>query len=160
MPELWNLQGGHEFKHAIKCRIFFLTCVDCCGVMSRIIGTVTFAGILLYHLINTFIISGIVATSWVVSIGTTNEQFICIHFGKNSDIIITIIHRLSLHQTQFSISVIWVPSYSHIDVFLKISQTEIVDHVSSSDEKGGTILFEKFKMIQMCLVSNKCENLI
>ena len=86
--------------------------------MSGIVGTVTLAGKLPCHLINRLIVpQSVVSTPWVIGIRTTDKQLIVISFGKNSDIVIAIVHGFSLQKASFSVSILRIPRNPHFFIF-------------------------------------------
>ena len=140
-------------------KMLFLTCKDRRGVMCGVIWAVSFAWELLYHLVNTLIVPDVVATPGVVWICPAHQQLILLHPGQHSDVIVTFILRLPLHFAQLSVSLPGVPHNPLVSVLSQISETQIVNIVSCSNQQRMSVLFQQFKMIWMSLIANKGEKI-
>ena len=119
-----------------------LTCVDGSRIMSGIIGTVTFARVLLCHLINTPIVPTVVSTERIVGIGPTHQELLSVNHCQHSDVIITVLARLPLHQAEVPVPVLGLPADPLLQVLREVGEGEIVDNVPGSDQEGRTVLSE------------------
>ena len=137
-----------------------LTCVDGGWIMSGIIGTVTFAWVLLCHLINTPIVPTVVSTERIVGIRPTHQEFVSVGHCQHSDIIITVLARLPLHQAQVPVPVLGLPADPLLQVLRQVSESEIVDNVPGSYQEGGTVLSQQFEVVRVRDISREGENII
>ena len=128
--------------------------------MPGIIGTVTFARVLLCHLIKTAIVPSVVSTARIVSIGPTHQELLRVHHRKHSDVIITVLARLSLHQAEFLVSRARLPADPLLQVLGEVSEREVVDNVPGSYQQGGAVLSEKFEVVRVRDISNEGENIL
>ena len=140
-----------------KCEI---TCEYKGWIVPRIVRSVTFPRSLPCHFINSGFIPHVVSTPWIVRVCSTNKQLIRVHFGENSDVVVAVVSRLPLDQTQLHIPVPGVPVDSVVQVLLQIAQTEIVDNIPGSDQQRVPILPEKLEVVRVSVISRKCVNLV
>ena len=137
-----------------------LTWVDGGRVMSGIRGTVTFAWVLLCHLINTPIVPTIVSTPRIVGIGPTHQEIFRVNSGQNSDVIITVVTGLPLHQAQLPVPSPGVPGDPHLGVLRQVTEGQVVDHVPGSYQQRGAVLPEQFEVIGVSVVPNEGEDIV
>ena len=108
--------------------------------MSWIVRTITSPGLLACHLVTTVFSPEITATSRIVGISSADQETVVVLFGQNTNIIVTILLRLSLHQTELRVSLPGVPLDPLLDVLREVLQTDVVDNIPGSDEEGIPVL--------------------
>ena len=140
--------------------LVFLTCIDGGGVVPRIVGTVTFPRELSDLLVNALIVPGVVSTPRVVGICSANEQLIIINFGQHSDIVVTLVVGLPLHQTQLRVPLLGVPGDPGGLVLLEAAEAEVVDHVPRPDQQRVPVLLQQLEVVRVGLIAREGENLI
>ena len=101
--------------------------------MSGIIGTVTFARVLLCHLINRPIVPTVVSTERIVGIGPTHQELLSVNHCQDSDVIVTVLSRLPLHQAEVPVPLLRLPADPLLQVLRQVSEGEVVDHVPGSN---------------------------
>ena len=108
--------------------------------MSWIVRTITSPRLLASYLVATIFIPEITATSRIVGISSTDQETGVVLFGQDTNVIVTILFRLSLHQTELSVSLPGVPLNPLLDVLLQVLQADVVDNISGSDEERIPVL--------------------
>ena len=102
--------------------------------MLRIVRTISLPGELFHNFVNTLVIPRIVSAPWIVRVCPAYEERIIGHFGKNSDIVVAVIHTFPFDKAELSVPRSGVPSNPKICVFCQVTQTDIVNHVSRPDK--------------------------
>ena len=90
-------------RKLILCKL--ITCEHRRRIVFGVIRTITLAGVFLHNFKNTFYIFRVATTTWIVGIGSTNQQGVIILLGKNSDIIIAVVLGLAFNQAKFCVAV-------------------------------------------------------
>ena len=108
--------------------------------MSWIVRTITSSRLFACHLVTTIFIPEITATSRIEGISSTDQETVVVLFGQNTNIIVTILLRLSLHQAQLSVSLPGVPLDPLLDVLGQVLEADVVDNIPGSDEEGISVL--------------------
>ena len=81
-------------------------------------------------------------------------------FGQNTNVIVTILLRLSLHQTELSVSLPGVPLNPLLDVLRQVLQADVVDDIPGSDQEGTPVLSEQFEVVRVSLVTQECLHIV
>ena len=108
--------------------------------MSWIVRTITSSRLFACHLVTTIFIPEITATSRIVGISSTDQETGVVLFGQDTNVIVTILLRLSLHQAQLGVSLPGVPLDPLLDVLPQVLQADVVDDVAGSDQEGTPVL--------------------
>ena len=128
--------------------------------MSWIVRTITSPGLLACHLVTTVFSPEITATSRIEGIGSTDQETVVVLFGQNTNVIVTILLRLSLHQTELRVSLPGIPLNPLLKVLRQVREGEVVDHVPGSNQEGRAVLSEQFEVVRVGDISNEGENII
>ena len=81
-------------------------------------------------------------------------------FGQNTNVIVTILLRLSLHQTELSVSLPGVPLNPLLDVLRQVLEADVVDDIPGSDQKGTPVLSEQLEVVRVSLVTQECLHIV
>ena len=73
-------------------------------------------------------------------------------FGQNTNVIVTILLRLSLHQAQLGVSLPGVPLDPLLDVLPQVLQADVVDDVAGSDQKRDSVALQELEVVVVSLV--------
>ena len=128
--------------------------------MSWIVRTITSSRLFACHLVTTIFIPEITATSRIVGISSTDQETVVVLFGQNTNVIVTILLRLSLHQAELSVSLPGVPLNPLLDVLLQVLQADVVDDIPGSDQEGTPVLSEQLEVVRVSLVTQECLHIV
>ena len=128
--------------------------------MSWIVRTITSSRLFACHLVTTIFIPEISATSRIEGISSTDQETVVVLFGQNTNVIVTILLRLSLHQTELSVSLPGVPLNPLLDVLRQVLQADVVDDIPGSDQEGTPVLSEQLEVVRVSLVTQECLHII
>ena len=128
--------------------------------MSWIVRTITSSRLFACHLVTTIFIPEITATSRIEGISSTDQETVVVLFGQNTNVIVTILLRLSLHQTELSVSLPGVPLNPLLDVLRQVLQADVVDDIPGSDQEGTPVLSEQLEVVRVSLVTQECLHII
>ena len=128
--------------------------------MSWIVRTITSSRLFACHLVTTIFIPEITATSRIEGISSTDQETVVVLFGQNTNVIVTILLRLSLHQTELSVSLPGVPLNPLLDVLRQVLKADVVDDIPGSDQKGTPVLSEQLEVVRVSLVTQECLHIV
>ena len=111
------------------------------------------------HLMNTLCILHVGSAPRIVRIRSADEQTIVALFGQNSDVVVTVIFRLALHQAQLRVPVPGVPLDPLVHVLRQVRQADVINNVSRSNQKRVSILIQQFEMVCVSLISKESLNI-
>ena len=128
--------------------------------MSWIVRTITSSRLFACHLVTTIFIPEITATSRIEGISSTDQETVVVLFGQNTNVIVTILLRLSLHQTELSVSLPGVPLNPLLQVLSQVGKGEVVDQVPGSDQQGAPVLSQQLEVVRVSLVAEECLDIV
>ena len=128
--------------------------------MSWIVRTITSSRLFACHLVTTIFIPEISATSRIEGISSTDQETGVVLFGQDTNVIVTILLRLSLHQTELSVSLPGVPLNPLLDVLRQVLQADVVDDIPGSDQEGTPVLSQQLEVVRVSLVTEECLHII
>ena len=128
--------------------------------MPRIVRTITSPRLLACHLVAPISRPEIAATSRIEGISSTDQESVVVLFGQNTNIILTILLRLSLHQAQLRVSLPGVPLDPLLQVLRQVLEADVVDNVPGSDQKGTPVLSQQLEVVRMSLVTEECLHIV
>ena len=81
-------------------------------------------------------------------------------FGQDTNVIVTILFRLSLHQAELSVSLPGVPLNPLLEVLRQVLEADVVDHIAGSDQEGNSVLSQQLEVVRVSLVTEECLHIV